>query len=159
MTLLFMFFFFFNDTATTEIYTLSLHDALPISTWSTFPTRFRPADRRARRRPRAAKARAGCESARSRCRRRRARAASFPVGLSKPQVGLDDSRVGRNGVERPLGDLDAGVERDDAVRDSLYYVHVVLDDEDRVAALVSELADQPGDLVRLGRIHPGGPIG
>src|SRR5256885_6880312 len=27
-----IFFFFFNDTATTEIYTLSLHDALPI--WS-----------------------------------------------------------------------------------------------------------------------------
>src|SRR2546426_9703250 len=26
-----MIFFFFNDTATTEIYTLSLHDALPIS--------------------------------------------------------------------------------------------------------------------------------
>src|SRR2546422_7584657 len=26
-----MSFFFFNDTATTEIYTLSLHDALPIS--------------------------------------------------------------------------------------------------------------------------------
>src|SRR5256885_10014041 len=32
---LFLFvFFFFNDTATTEIYTLSLHDALPISTAS-----------------------------------------------------------------------------------------------------------------------------
>src|SRR5271167_5257588 len=28
--LFFIFFFFFNDTATTEIYTLSLHDALPI---------------------------------------------------------------------------------------------------------------------------------
>src|SRR5687767_3988731 len=27
----FVIFFFFNDTATTEIYTLSLHDALPIS--------------------------------------------------------------------------------------------------------------------------------
>ena len=27
----FFVFFFFNDTATTEIYTLSLHDALPIS--------------------------------------------------------------------------------------------------------------------------------
>src|SRR5947208_6163141 len=27
----FAFIFFFNDTATTEIYTLSLHDALPIS--------------------------------------------------------------------------------------------------------------------------------
>src|SRR3989454_12852437 len=30
-TLHISFFFFFNDTATTEIYTLSLHDALPIS--------------------------------------------------------------------------------------------------------------------------------
>src|SRR2546430_6386064 len=29
--LLIFIFFFFNDTATTEIYTLSLHDALPIS--------------------------------------------------------------------------------------------------------------------------------
>src|SRR5690349_22650395 len=27
-------FFFFTDTATTEIYTLSLHDALPISPWA-----------------------------------------------------------------------------------------------------------------------------
>src|SRR5260370_8946516 len=26
--------FFFNDTATTEIYTLSLHDALPICAWA-----------------------------------------------------------------------------------------------------------------------------
>src|SRR3712207_9074089 len=30
MTLVGYIFFFFNDTATTEIYTLSLHDALPI---------------------------------------------------------------------------------------------------------------------------------
>src|SRR5215216_7289555 len=30
-TVCFFCFFFFNDTATTEIYTLSLHDALPIS--------------------------------------------------------------------------------------------------------------------------------
>src|SRR3712207_8657384 len=28
-------FFFFNDTATTEIYTLSLHDALPIFSYET----------------------------------------------------------------------------------------------------------------------------
>src|SRR5258708_37057477 len=28
---MYLIFFFFNDTATTEIYTLSLHDALPIS--------------------------------------------------------------------------------------------------------------------------------
>src|SRR5258707_8894839 len=39
------FFFFFNDTATTEIYTLSLHDALPIS--STNAT-HRPAASRSR---------------------------------------------------------------------------------------------------------------
>src|SRR5205814_10587986 len=31
LRLLFFFFFFFNHPATTEIYTLSLHDALPIS--------------------------------------------------------------------------------------------------------------------------------
>src|SRR5256885_9529487 len=30
VALIYSFFFFFNDTATTEIYTLSLHDALPI---------------------------------------------------------------------------------------------------------------------------------
>src|SRR6266496_2027118 len=34
MLIFFLFLFFFNDTATTEIYTLSLHDALPISTAS-----------------------------------------------------------------------------------------------------------------------------
>src|SRR5467141_3936931 len=33
----FSLFFFFNDTATTEIYTLSLHDALPI--WIRHPAR------------------------------------------------------------------------------------------------------------------------
>src|SRR5256885_11145815 len=31
-----VYFFFLNDTATTEIYTLSLHDALPISHAATF---------------------------------------------------------------------------------------------------------------------------
>src|SRR5256886_10177990 len=31
-------FFFFNDTATTEIYTLSLHDALPISLRQRLPS-------------------------------------------------------------------------------------------------------------------------
>src|ERR1043165_7841576 len=42
--------FFFNDTATTEIYTLSLHDALPIS-----PPRRAPPCRRRRRRGGAAR--------------------------------------------------------------------------------------------------------
>src|SRR6266540_6286125 len=39
--LCFFIFFFFNDTATTEIYTLSLHDALPFSRPSS-PRRARP---------------------------------------------------------------------------------------------------------------------
>src|SRR5436309_14514236 len=37
-----VFFFFFTDTATTDIYTLSLHDALPLS-----PRPLRPSWRRA----------------------------------------------------------------------------------------------------------------
>src|SRR6266481_9403895 len=37
LSLFLLLFFFFNDTATTEIYTLSLHDALPISVWSSRP--------------------------------------------------------------------------------------------------------------------------
>src|SRR2546422_7086771 len=43
-------FFFFNDTATTEIYTLSLHDALPISAQirSSAPSE-RPANSRTKR--------------------------------------------------------------------------------------------------------------
>src|SRR3712207_8948988 len=38
--------FFFNDTATTEIYTLSLHDALPISPGFRRARRARPDPRR-----------------------------------------------------------------------------------------------------------------
>src|SRR5262245_66357771 len=37
----FFLYFFFNDTATTEIYTLSLHDALPISAAISGPCRVR----------------------------------------------------------------------------------------------------------------------
>src|SRR3712207_7536273 len=41
-----MFFFFFNDTATTEIYTLSLHDALPIcAPTANVPPQFEVVDR------------------------------------------------------------------------------------------------------------------
>src|SRR3712207_9346458 len=47
--------FFFNDTATTEIYTLSLHDALPIYPQTGWPGGCRPlrleAHRRSWRRP------------------------------------------------------------------------------------------------------------
>src|SRR5438270_12367798 len=47
-------FFFFNDTATTEIYTLSLHDALPIWSilvgWCMLPAKALVVDDRARHR-------------------------------------------------------------------------------------------------------------
>src|SRR2546425_7271976 len=62
MSAFFCLFFFFNDTATTEIYTLSLHDALPIS-----------------RSPRASGPR---RSARWACTRRAARPASPSAGAS-----------------------------------------------------------------------------
>src|SRR5258708_26608227 len=54
------FFFFFNDTATTEIYTLSLHDALPIS--------------------------AGCPACRCRCRRSRARTTNTAPNCSSASL-------------------------------------------------------------------------
>src|SRR3712207_7213233 len=44
-----LFFFFFNDTATTEIYTLSLHDALPISTRSARASSWRASSQTASR--------------------------------------------------------------------------------------------------------------
>src|SRR3712207_8128370 len=50
--------FFFNDTATTEIYTLSLHDALPISA----PTRPSSRSRQAASPSRSPSPRRGCAS-------------------------------------------------------------------------------------------------
>src|SRR5256885_10844725 len=43
-------FFFFNDTATTEIYTLSLHDALPISPGAHFAQQIAHVNRKIARR-------------------------------------------------------------------------------------------------------------
>src|SRR2546430_8864772 len=60
-------FFFFNDTATTEIYTLSLHDALPISR-----TKYSPYS------PTMAAGIGRCGSL-SRCRRAAARSSRWPA--------------------------------------------------------------------------------
>src|SRR2546429_7166315 len=65
-------FFFFNDTATTEIYTLSLHDALPIS------------------RPSAARQRAHGEPARDRACRRRARGPGARGARRTARLGSPD---------------------------------------------------------------------
>src|SRR5690349_22078983 len=71
------FFFFFNDTATTEIYTLSLHDALPIS----------GSVRRHRSRPRSASPRAGA----SWCRTREIAVRSCPA--DRKSTRLNSSHV------------------------------------------------------------------
>src|SRR2546430_15800266 len=67
-------FFFFNDTATTEIYTLSLHDALPIS--------LRPAG--AVRQPRSESAAGGAR--RARCARDREDRKSTRLNSSHSQI-------------------------------------------------------------------------
>src|SRR3712207_9306570 len=51
--------FFFNDTATTEIYTLSLHDALPILAGRAYPARSRGDHLQARHGRHASERRAG----------------------------------------------------------------------------------------------------
>src|SRR2546426_3756170 len=71
-------FFFFNDTATTEIYTLSLHDALPIS------RRPGPESRGRRRDAGNARARSGCPRARGRRAGRRTRSEEHTSELQSP---------------------------------------------------------------------------
>src|SRR3712207_7781246 len=74
-------FFFFNDTATTEIYTLSLHDALPI-----FPAHVRRDPRRAGRRGGARDGRGGvARRARRRVRVRAARMEEHTAELPSRQ--------------------------------------------------------------------------
>src|SRR6267378_4060619 len=125
-----MFFFFFNDTATTEIYTLSLHDALPIS----------PAIRRA--------VRSGPEYA--------ATAATPGVG-STPNAGgatrtLKTKQLSRifaqNLVLLPSGKVLPLADAGDRVRKLRVEVRIIARHED---AVLAELPDWPLEigLVRL----------
>src|SRR2546422_11767339 len=74
------FFFFFNDTATTEIYTLSLHDALPICASSCGTST----------RKRAVFARS---SPGSRYRRRSSRTSSRPAATSTGRTGRSEEHT------------------------------------------------------------------
>src|SRR3712207_8620096 len=69
-------FFFFNDTATTEIYTLSLHDALPILRFSRYDQFVVP------------RARSGVDR-----EQRRARRASRPFERSERQRDRKSTRL------------------------------------------------------------------
>src|SRR6266704_4626223 len=89
-----VFLFFFNDTATTEIYTLSLHDALPIRLTGCMPSRCvsaRTAACRTWKWPAVKGAR--CET-RSGHRRRRIRRPS-PRGAPAADHGLGPGGPGR----------------------------------------------------------------
>src|SRR2546430_2895957 len=86
------FFFFFNDTATTEIYTLSLHDALPISAHRR-GARLACGDREGR--TREARARRGGRPPRRRDPRRGRRVGGGP----RPRVRAEWS-LRRNGCAR-----------------------------------------------------------
>src|SRR5256885_8764072 len=88
--------FFFNDTATTEIYTLSLHDALPIyGCVPRSPAPRRAAAARVRRRPRGrAKARRPVEPAlRSRHGTRAKRRLDWSSGLDRKSTRLNSSHL------------------------------------------------------------------
>src|SRR5574341_957547 len=129
---LFFYFFFFNDTATTEIYTLSLHDALPISRAAgaaghsgraarggsadrgLCPGRRRPGPRRrgARRRPRRPGRGDGRRAAREvRGHGQRARRAAAPrVGRGRRGAVHPGRRLFRDPEGQP-GDSRGGVAR------------------------------------------------
>src|SRR3989442_3252066 len=102
---LLMVFFFFNDTATTEIYTLSLHDALPIS-------RTRRDGRRAIRTAAWTKAINRCASARGTPDRKSTRLNSSHVRISYAVFCLEKKKecrhvLGRRAVSGHLaGELD-----------------------------------------------------
>src|SRR3989454_5654608 len=92
-------FFFFNDTATTEIYTLSLHDALPI-----YPVRRGDLGRRRPHRPRGD----GGRLPRGGRGRREARGVADPSGDRSPQGSRvsprqqgRDARAGAPALRRP----------------------------------------------------------
>src|SRR6267143_6736394 len=95
--------FFFNDTATTEIYTLSLHDALPIrSSRLAREGRERRSDEHAPMRRGAGAAGARVHQPLGRVHRRLARARADPVrvagrGPAVPEPDLDEAgaREGR----------------------------------------------------------------
>src|SRR5437899_4387220 len=86
-----VFIFFFNDTSTTEIYTLSLHDALPISSGA--DARRRAADARAA--PDPARARAGRGADRRRAdARARGPARHLPRQQDRKSTRLNSSHLG-----------------------------------------------------------------
>src|SRR6266513_2174789 len=112
--------FFFNDTATTEIYTLSLHDALPISPRRRASRQDRRPDRGTCRR-RVDRAYVGRRAGGDRRSELRGRAQQFPRRLDDGGKGLGRPRFGRGRPDRARAGADQGDHRADArgARDAL----------------------------------------
>src|SRR3712207_670281 len=109
-TALYMCFFFFNDTATTEIYTLSLHDALPI--WAGPPVARADRHRRLRRRPAVGAAGPRAPGRRRRGQRGRRAAgrclpppAALRAGATRPRTGRRARDCLRSASARTITDL------------------------------------------------------
>src|SRR5712664_1141239 len=127
----FIYLFFFNDTATTEIYTLSLHDALPICRRAAGAHPARP---RSATRPACPCARAIRAGSRAPSRMPVAASAETPCDVCLCAVVL--RRVEQVRRRRELDQLSVPVlrvheqERGE-VRHSCRLLHVVRDDDDR----------------------------
>src|SRR5262249_30872807 len=79
-------------------------------------------------------------------------------GGSPAEVSFDHLRVAAHFVGRAVGDLDAVVEDGDAVGDAHYYLHVVLDQQDRQLQLGAQPLDEARQLGGLLRVHAGGRL-
>ena len=97
-------------------------------------------------------------------RRRRIRAAGRRIraaaGLGGPaaEVGLDDPGVRCDVAGPAFGDLLAVVHHCDALGNAHHHPHVMLDEQDRYAQLVSQAADEARRLLGLGGVHPRGRL-
>src|SRR5256884_417913 len=109
-TYLCFFFFFFNDTATTEIYTLSLHDALPISRASGGAPGG-PRDRAPARVPRDRRPRNPGRRPRPRCPPRLPRALRSPAPPGRARARPPRAGYGRCCRCRPAGFVSCSVPR------------------------------------------------
>src|SRR4051812_1039711 len=74
------------------------------------------------------------------------------------QVGLDHARVLADLCRLPLRDLLAVVEHGDALGNAHHDLHVVLDQQDREAALVARALNEAGERGGLLWIPPGGGL-
>ena len=83
---------------------------------------------------------------------------SFASRRRRSEVGLDHRRIGANLLGRPFGDDAAEVQDVESLGEGHHEFHVVLDQQDRHAHLVADLANQLGQLDLLRRVGTRGGL-